>query len=109
MKDFLINKINDVWFGRERLWRVFWIYNVLIGSILGIAVEGAIIHNKSIEKVIVLSVYTVYNIWVLKGLYECRKNAQNQTFIPYLMLGFVYLNSILLFYGITQILLKKVI
>jgi hypothetical protein len=104
MKNWIIKTIQDVWFGRERLWRVFWIYNVLVGGVLGFIVEGVIINGKNFENLSLLSFYTVYHIWLLKGIYECRRNASNQTIIPNLMVMFVCLNSILLFYGVTHIL-----
>jgi hypothetical protein len=98
--------IKNVWYGREKLWKVFWVYKVLIGGLLGIFFQ--ILEDAKLElpSIAILAFYTIYHVWVLKGLYICRFNLENTTIIPKLVVPFVWVNAIFLVYSLVIILLK---
>jgi hypothetical protein len=98
--DYFVNIAKRVWFGKELLWKVFWIYKTLIASILGL-IMNLFIDENSIYSFL-LGIYFVYHVWVLTGLYKCRFNCKNPqicaplttvfTLISALSLGFFVLN-----------------
>jgi hypothetical protein len=99
-KEYIIKIIRDVWFGREKLWKVFWLYHFLLGTFLGFILELVLLKEKTLFSIFFLAFYTVFSIWVLRGLYSCRFNLENKSFIPTLITFIVCLNSFFLVLGI---------
>jgi hypothetical protein len=90
IQNLIEKEIRDVWFGRQKLAKVFWIYKFLIGTILNIIIELAIINFKTLSFTwIIFSIYLIYHIWILKGLIACKNNVIKfyifSKFIPYLV------------------------
>lgn len=100
--ELIYQKIKDVWFGRELLWKVFWIYKFAIGGILGLLFEFINSNRMHIEATIILAIYTVFHIWVLKGLYACRFNMASPRFVAPIIPFFVGLNFVLLAFSLFQ-------
>jgi len=70
-----MNAIKASWTGNERLWKVFWIYNWLFGTAIGVGSEAA---EKALPwpALLVISLFTVvYAIWVIVSLWRCAFNA----------------------------------
>lgn len=51
--------IKAAWKGEETLWKVFWIYNFLLGTALGLAMDYA----PRLSLIIEVVVYLVVLIW----------------------------------------------
>jgi hypothetical protein len=63
------------WKGHERLWKVFWIYNWLCGTAVGIGVEAA---AKVLPwpALLVIAVFVlIWAVWVTVSLWRCAFNA----------------------------------
>jgi hypothetical protein len=67
--------VKDPWNGKERLWKVFWLYNLVLGyaMIMGIShlPEGAL---KAAGNLFIL----IYFIWVAVSLWRCAYNVDNE-------------------------------
>lgn len=94
--------IKDVWFGREKLWKVFWFYKILGGTLAGILVEISARSENNSLLATSFAFYVVFGIWTLKGLFACRFNSTNQTYLPKLIEIFVFIN---IFFLLTSIIL----
>lgn len=91
--------IKDVWFGREILWKVFWIYSGILSVIISILVDATLLAGYFTLSVILFAFYTIFTIWASKGLYACRFNVKNPTIIKTnLVTGFAILNIFWLVY-----------
>lgn len=88
--------IQDIWFGRTELWKVFWIYKVLVGGVINVIVEFFILEKARLLSVAALAIYTVFHVWVLKGLYACRFNCKNSKILASVVVGFVIINCLAL-------------
>jgi hypothetical protein len=63
------------WKGHERLWKVFWIYNWLCGTAVGIGVEAA---AKVLPwpALLVIAVFAlIWAVWVTVSLWRCAFNS----------------------------------
>lgn len=101
--------IRNVWFGKEKLWKVFWLYKILLGTLFSVALESKIKGeyikelSEGIYSVIFLPLFIVFNVWVLKGLYACRYNLNNKTgYIPKIIPFFIAVNVIFLTFSIVM-------
>lgn len=68
-----MNQIKKAWRGQERLWKVFWIYNVLVGIVINLVasfLESAdvVIHG------VWLLFSLVYTVWILVSEWRCAFN-----------------------------------
>ena len=96
--------IQDVWFGREDLSKVFWIYKVAIGGFIGIVFQVCYLTQelKSLSMAI-LAFYIIYHVWVLKGLLASKNNVKKFHFISSFIVYFVAVNTfslIILLYNV---------
>ena len=68
-----MNIILKPWKGKEKLWIVFWIYNVVIGNLL---LLGALFSLDIGEGLAVISSLTffIYTFWVLVSIWRCAPN-----------------------------------
>ena len=69
-----MGEIKKAWLGDEKLWKVFWIYNFLLGGFLNIGIDQIDKLGESFFWVFVV-VYLVWAIWVLGSLWRCAFNA----------------------------------
>jgi hypothetical protein len=63
------------WKGHERLWKVFWIYNGLFGTAVGIGVAAA---AKVLPwpALLVIAVFVlIWVVWVTVSLWNCAFNS----------------------------------
>ena len=62
------------WQGSERLWRVFWVYGVIVS--LAFAMLGAIIISKHIRSLLIpmAILYNAYLIWFYVSAWRCAFN-----------------------------------
>lgn len=103
------NIINDVWFGRELLYKVFWLYKILIGGFLGVIFQILYINGLQSISMPILSFYFIYHIWVLNGLVKCRNNISKfHSFIPNLTILFVGINAVSLIIFVLSFIKKTI-
>jgi len=92
-------EIQDVWFGRVKLWKVFWLHTSVIGTILSLIIDFLFFSGQFLLSIAFLAVYTIFVIWISKGLYACRFNVKNpEGLIPKLTIVFIVLNLFLFFF-----------
>lgn len=99
--------IRRVWYGREKLWKVFWLYKVLIGIVLASTVDLLAKYGFKTITNVVLAFYVAFHIWVLKGLYACRFNSQRPNLTSKLVLLLLVVNIAFLLLGIFAFLTHK--
>ena len=96
-----MNWIKRAWRGEEKLWKVFWLYDVLVG--FGFNFIDAIIKNgfgsKSIEYILFDIMYFVYAIWLFISLWRCAFNTEWK-FFSYIARIFAVLPIILIMAGL---------
>ena len=64
------------WQGQERLWKVFWIYGVILGIILQvIGSVVAALYGVALQ-IPALIFYIIYTIWLLVAEWRCAFNAE---------------------------------
>ena len=108
IRSLIEKEIRDVWFGRQKLARVFWIYKFLIGTIFNFILEYTILtFNVQTFTWVIFSIYLIYHVWILKGLIACRNNIIKfyifSKFMPYL----VALNVVGIFIIIVELVKKS--
>ena len=73
----MIDIIKDCWRGEEKLWKVFWLYGVLLSIVVKISVGTLAAINPSIAGIILLSLMILnlpYLIWWLVSIWRCAFN-----------------------------------
>ena len=70
-----MNDIMAAWNGKEKLWKVFWLYNFLLGTLLLSAMDYLVGLGTVIE-VITYLIVLVWAVWVLVSLWRCAFNAK---------------------------------
>jgi hypothetical protein len=89
-------EIQDVWFGRVKLWKVFWLHTSVIGTILSLIIDFLFFSGQFLLSIAFLAVYTIFVIWISKGLYACRFNVKNPEGLrPKFTIVFIVLNLFL--------------
>ena len=62
--------------GKTALWKVFWIQNILAGTLLQITVEKIGPHLSTIPLFILGSFCVLFTIWVVIGMWQCAFNVK---------------------------------
>jgi len=70
-----VDTIVASWKGNERLWKVFWIYNWLVGTAVGIGVEAASNSLPMSAFLVVAVLILIWAVWVTVSLWRCAFNA----------------------------------
>jgi hypothetical protein len=68
-----MNEIAKAWRGEERLWKVFWIYNFLIGIAMGMPIEY--IENLIALSIFFIAVFLPWGVWVTVSMWRCAFNS----------------------------------
>lgn len=98
------NSILKSWRGNERLWRVFWIYNFILGGLInyGFTKVG---ESENLVLLLVYSIFALaYMVWVLVSLWRCAFNANWQIW-GYIARVLVVLMVVFLALGFAEIFL----
>ena len=88
-----MNEIKAAWQGTAKLWKVFWLYNFLLGSALLYATDYSAKLGAVVEVTIYL-VVLVWIIWVAVALWRCAFNAKWRIW-GYLARGVVILTVVM--------------
>lgn len=67
--------IKNNFYGKTPLWQVFWIQNMLMGTIIQYVVDSVVPHLSMIPIYCFVAFVLAYSIWVLVGLWQCAFNA----------------------------------
>jgi len=70
-----MNIFADSWHGREKLWVVFWIYNLLAGYILE-TIVGFFADNSYIALIVYIIIFVPWSIWTTVSLWRCAYNTE---------------------------------
>lgn len=92
--------IKNSWYGKEKLWRVFWLYKFIGGGVTTILVELAIHLESNLLLACCLALYFVFSIWVLKSVFACRFNSTYQKYLPKIIEIFIFINIFFLIFSI---------
>ena len=68
--------IKRAWRGEERLWKVFWVYGVLLAAGLSIAAFIAKILLGPVGYIVLAVVRIAYSIWLLVAQWRCAFNVE---------------------------------
>ncbi len=87
--------------GVEKLWKVFWIYNVTLGLVLSFVLQ--VIGHLAILPLlyIFLLIGILWTIWILVGLWKCAFNTKWEGW-GYLARAFVVLSILGLMVGLWE-------
>ena len=69
-----MNEIKAAWKGEVKLWKVFWLYNFILGSALIYAMDYAGNFGLVVEIVVYLIVL-IWVVWIVVALWRCAFNA----------------------------------
>lgn len=64
------------WYGAAPLGRVFWLYGVLVSSILILVFIAAIYRDRLVLRQIVLLLFAGYTVWILVSVWRCAAHAE---------------------------------
>jgi hypothetical protein len=67
--------IISAWRGEERLWKVFWIYGVLLSIILTV-IQFVALKFGAVANITLLVIRIIYSIWLLVAQWRCAFNAK---------------------------------
>ena len=70
-----LEPIIAAWSGKEKLWKVFWLYNFILGTAIGYAIDYVAGLGLIIE-IAVFTVVLIWAIWVLVALWRCAFNSR---------------------------------
>lgn len=89
------------WKGEEKLWKVFWIYNILLGGVLSLAMEIFPVEIAAVYFAI-MSIGIVWAIWVTVALWTCAFNSSwaGWGYLVRAMIVFSFVAMALLFAGL---------
>ncbi len=70
------------WRGEGPLWKVYWLYGVLLSTGLAVVIAAAgLRHWVSLPGLIAMLVgLAVYTVWVLVSVWRCAENIEGQPF-----------------------------
>ena len=63
------------WKGEEKLWKVFWLYNVLLGICFSKAFDFVPEESVSLT-LILLALALIWTVWVMVSLWRCSFNTR---------------------------------
>lgn len=90
--------IKRAWRGEEKLWKVFWLYNVLGGLLLNVFVY--VIASVAFGLLIVGVIFWLaYLVWVLVSIWRCAFNV-NAKFWGYLARIYIIMGPVLVILGL---------
>ena len=81
--------ISRSWTCREKLWKVYWLYLIVLGQIyagIAVGIDEAIGANQQVAAALVLP----YLIWAYVSLWRCSFNADTKTWGYVLRFGLVF-------------------
>ena len=90
--------IARAWRGQERLWKVFWLYNFLLGSAV-IAAIDAVPAEQVVLVIFILVTALAWAVWVGVSLWRCAFNSSWRGW-GYIARGLVVLSVFLVCIGI---------
>jgi hypothetical protein len=64
------------WRGEEPLYKVFWVYGVVVSFIMAIFFGAALYAKRAGLQEALLVLFAVYTIWILVSVWRCAKNTQ---------------------------------
>jgi hypothetical protein len=105
--------VTRAWKGEERLWKVFWLYNILYMYILaqlsnfllavGASGEKNGFNNTKVFVLISSLVFIIYMIWAVCSLWKCAFNVERKwwgyivrTYVVLFVLGLLLVTTQLL-------------
>lgn len=66
------------WHGQEPLWKVFWIYGVVVSSLVIALYASAIYSGHRPLQQVVLVVFAAYTAWILVSVWRCAENVRER-------------------------------
>jgi len=70
------NFISRSWLGTEKLWKVFWLYNVLTGLVVDFIFNKLLLGNNNQLTALFVALLAPYFIWVFVALWRCAFNSR---------------------------------
>ncbi len=64
------------WRGAEPLWKVFWVYGVLVSSVLGLFYALAMYEDRIVLQQVLLACFATYTVWILVSVWRCSDNTE---------------------------------
>jgi hypothetical protein len=84
----VMNYILNNFTGKNRLWEVFWLHNILLGGLITSATDSLLDSDS-----LVLLITVAWGVWVFAGLWQCAFNTKWKVF-GYLARGIVVLGVV---------------
>jgi hypothetical protein len=73
-----ISFITLYWSGRGKLWKIYWLYGIAGGWVVGI-LSGILAGLSGVSIRAIMAVFLPFNIWVLVSVWRCAFNADSRT------------------------------
>jgi hypothetical protein len=73
-----ISFITLYWSGRGKLWKIYWLYGIAGGWVVGI-LSGILAGLSGVSIRAIMAVFLPFNIWVLVSIWRCAFNADSRT------------------------------
>ena len=73
-----MNTIHGTWKSDEKLWKVFWLYALALGSVLLTLSDHVLMSDAFIKYsvYVVTLIWMIWMIWISVGLWQCAFNAK---------------------------------
>lgn len=77
-----MNFVRKYWLGNGALWRVFWLYGVLISiGLAGFIAAAGLLHWVALPGLIaMLAGLALYTGWILVSIWRCAENIEGRPF-----------------------------
>jgi len=89
-----MNEIKKSWKGEEKLWKVFWIYNFLLGGLINIGIGQTEKLEAEYMLWFLIIVTLIWVVWVSVSLWRCAFNASWKGW-GYIVRGFLVLSLVI--------------
>ena len=97
----MMNIIKKCWRGEEKLWKVFWLYGVLLKIVVRLALAGVAAISPVIAGILGIAVLLLaipYIVWSLVSTWRCAFNVR-QEFWGYMARIYVCVVPVLVIFG----------
>ena len=64
----------ESWFGKTKLWKVFWLAGILFGALITVVSYALKDHDFVGSTILFLAVIVIYLIWILVSQWRCAFN-----------------------------------
>lgn len=68
------------WLGHGPLWRVYWLYGVLVSAVLAAVYWAALTAGDVLAQQALIPILFVYTLWIVVSVWRCAPNVKRELY-----------------------------